>query len=479
MSNILTVCFTNSQLLIIKDLQKWIFEVKNKKQYSFLEWHVQEERYYLRRTLNQWQEYCPGHTPSGYAKAIGFLKRQGIITIRKLNAYDKDQTNYYTLNPDRLQAYMREKLVDLLDRFSFVKLIKQNLCFQQLKKIDSKLKGIFQDGFLGWLEEAGIQAMSYFVQGKKNLVTWLIRDQEVKNKIHGLIDDYESVHYPRKVSNAFKNLVAYPRRFKKTITKKTQINQSTTPAKISINEDNSEIISLTVQLEQPTRVDNSESMKIDQPENLAITPRSIKTDKYFGSQQRNPQKQGVLGKIPEGPWINNNRLDQNFLEYIAKQWMSQPKSQFAGQTLIQVKRAVLGSYVNEGDRIALDWQMYHEAYHQRIANLYERKQSNMGIKSAEISELYQHQRAIYPAPAELTGMDEDITIEQIQDSLLLLEQLYTQQLNQVNEQSKTSSKLIPETVTHLVPNLTMTDREAGLPAHFLQKVNQRRSQEEK
>ena len=148
----------------------------------------------------------------------------------------------------------------------------------------------------------------------------------------------------------------------------------------------------------------------DQPS--APPPRSVekyeeviarKYDSALGicpPQEHKSRQQRAFDWVPPGPWLIENKLDSNFVDWQARDWIKA-----YGGDLHKKRADVLRHFKKDPANLAIAWEQYRSEQHHRYSNAALRMQSGQKIGAEEQQQLLVHSRAITKAlPEEMSAI---------------------------------------------------------------------------
>lgn len=463
----LTYLLPNSQAEIITNLTYWL-ETAQKKKVGFAVYNPKDKRHYIKRSYDKWLEVTSNiGSHRSLSRHLAILKKEGVLLIYRLNSWTGDQTNYYSINFDKLEEYLYSRFKYLLQNQGVKFFLSKGFDFSVISKKTQWVEALVYQLNIELKLEKGFEFLKSFFKYANHLKKILI--SEIKLILCRAIASYEANFFPHKVTIGLKSAIGYQeylksiskeamilgiveKEIKSEIIEKTKGNSSSLDRELPIivekldnslkpnenssviekEKDNLSISEINRDSEKiEGKIKEKPEMELDsknQPELLVKENNRIrKYDPYFDNKINNsPQNRGILGKLPEGPWKIGKKIDQKFIEYIAKKWTNNRNSKFYGQNIEDVKRCVLGSYINEPLRVVADWELYHQHYKKSIQAIVSRHRSGDRIAVGEIEELKVNQRAFIPTPSELLGTDEDLENDSMEECIVLLSELQQQ-----------------------------------------------------
>jgi hypothetical protein len=138
-----------------------------------------------------------------------------------------------------------------------------------------------------------------------------------------------------------------------------------------------------------------------QMESTAVVPHQIRH--YNRALGINPQKdwkalqQKQFDWVANGPWLVDNKLDPNFVDWLAHSWQKE-----YGGTIHKKRSDVLRHFKKDPANIAISWEQYRYEHLHRYENAALRMHNGLEIKPDEQQQLLTHARAVInPLPDEL------------------------------------------------------------------------------
>nr|MDJ0719951.1 hypothetical protein [Prochloraceae cyanobacterium] len=145
----------------------------------------------------------------------------------------------------------------------------------------------------------------------------------------------------------------------------------------------------------------------------------------------------------DGPWKVEGKLDPNFRDWLAKDWLSR-----YGGTIHQKRADVLAHFKKDPENLAIRWEQYSSEYLDRYKNTQTRLKNGIAIDDLEQEQLKENVAAVSkPLPAELSpvakkqpspvvggdGIIDNKKIGMIQEAALVISvEASTQQSLQIN-----------------------------------------------
>ena len=115
-------------------------------------------------------------------------------------------------------------------------------------------------------------------------------------------------------------------------------------------------------------------------------------------EQRKTRQQRQFEWVPSGPWLVDGKLDPNFVDWQARDWLKA-----YGGDLHKKRADVLRHFKKDAANIAIAWEQYRSEQHHRYSNAALRMHNGMQIKAEEQQQLLTHSRAITEAlPEEMS-----------------------------------------------------------------------------
>ena len=113
--------------------------------------------------------------------------------------------------------------------------------------------------------------------------------------------------------------------------------------------------------------------------------------------KRNSHREGFKWLI-EGPWVVEGKLDPNFRDWLAKDWLSR-----YGGTIHQKRADVLAHFKKDPANLAIRWEQYSSEYLHRYKNTQVRLKNGIEIDDLEQQKLKENVAAVSKLlPAELS-----------------------------------------------------------------------------
>ena len=140
------------------------------------------------------------------------------------------------------------------------------------------------------------------------------------------------------------------------------------------------------------------------PDNVKKSEASVKKyDSALGicpPEERKSRQQRQFDWVPDGPWLVDNKLDPNFVDWQARDWLKA-----YGGDLHKKRADVLRHFKKDAANIAIAWSQYRSEQHHRYSNAALRMQNGMQIQPNEQQQLLTHRRAITEAlPEEMSAI---------------------------------------------------------------------------
>ena len=148
----------------------------------------------------------------------------------------------------------------------------------------------------------------------------------------------------------------------------------------------------------------------DQPS--APPPRSVekyeeatarKYDAALGicpPEERKSRQQKQFDWVSDGPWLIDNKLDPNFVDWQARDWLKA-----YGGDLHKKRADVLRHFKKDAANLAIAWEQYRSEQHHRYSNAALRMHNGLKIEAEEQQQLLAHSRAITEAlPEEMSAI---------------------------------------------------------------------------
>ncbi|MGF1481348.1 MAG: hypothetical protein ACFB4I_18005 [Cyanophyceae cyanobacterium] len=106
-------------------------------------------------------------------------------------------------------------------------------------------------------------------------------------------------------------------------------------------------------------------------------------------EERKSRQQRQFDWVPDGPWLVDGKLDPNFVDWQARDWIKA----YGGD--IHKKRSdVLRHFKKDAANLAIAWEQYRSEQYHRYSNAALRVQSGMPIQAEEQQQLLAYARAI-------------------------------------------------------------------------------------
>lgn len=122
-------------------------------------------------------------------------------------------------------------------------------------------------------------------------------------------------------------------------------------------------------------------------QNAPVEPKSQGKEKYSAARTKKSTKN--FNWLPEGPWNLDGKLDPNFVDYIAKDWVKR----FGGD--IHAKRAdVLSHFKKDPANLAIRWEQYRSEFVDRVQNAKILLSKGVSMKPEIQDKLLTNQRAV-------------------------------------------------------------------------------------
>ena len=135
------------------------------------------------------------------------------------------------------------------------------------------------------------------------------------------------------------------------------------------------------------------------PDNVKKSESSVrKYDPALGicpPEERKTWQQRQFDWVPDGPWLVDNKLDPNFVDWQARDWLKA-----YGGDLHKKRADVLRHFKKDAANLAIAWEQYRSEQHHRYSNAALRMQNGMQIQPDEQQQLWAHSRAITEALSE-------------------------------------------------------------------------------
>ena len=112
-------------------------------------------------------------------------------------------------------------------------------------------------------------------------------------------------------------------------------------------------------------------------------------DKETAPRRNKTFQQRAFDWLPDGPWIFNGKLDPNFRDSIAKDWMNR-----YGGDIHQRRADVLAHFKKDPANLPIRWEQYQSEYLQRYQNTQTRLSHGINIEEEYQQRLIQNHRAI-------------------------------------------------------------------------------------
>ncbi|MDJ0723914.1 MAG: hypothetical protein QNJ38_02250 [Prochloraceae cyanobacterium] len=96
-----------------------------------------------------------------------------------------------------------------------------------------------------------------------------------------------------------------------------------------------------------------------------------------------------LNWLKKGPWNIEGKLDSNFRDWLANDWINR-----YGGTIYQRRADVLAHFKKDPSNLAIRWEQYQSEYLDRFGNAQMRLRSGLEIKATEQQQLVKHTGAI-------------------------------------------------------------------------------------
>ncbi len=120
-------------------------------------------------------------------------------------------------------------------------------------------------------------------------------------------------------------------------------------------------------------------------------------DKETAPRRNKTFQQRAFDWLPDGPWKVDGKLDPNFRDSIAKDWMNR-----YGGDIHQRRADVLAHFKKDPANLPIRWEQYQSEYLQRYQNTQTRLSHGINIEEEYQQRLIQNHRAITePLPEEL------------------------------------------------------------------------------
>ena len=117
-------------------------------------------------------------------------------------------------------------------------------------------------------------------------------------------------------------------------------------------------------------------------------------------QERKSRQQRAFDWVPDGPWLVEGKLDQNFVDWQAKDWLKA-----YGGDLHKKRADVLRHFKKDPANLAIAWEQYRSEQHHRYSNAALRMQNGMQIQAEQQQQLLAHSRAITEVlPEEISAV---------------------------------------------------------------------------
>jgi hypothetical protein len=164
--------------------------------------------------------------------------------------------------------------------------------------------------------------------------------------------------------------------------------KNSSSAAVSTNNDNvtkcEEVTSTEVDLLQPLEP----SKRVKQYDSvLGINP----PEEWKNLQQKQ------FDWVPDGPWLSHGKLDPNFVDWLARDWLKE-----YGGTIHKKRSDVLRHFKKDAGNIAIAWEQYRGEHLHRYENAAVRMHNGLEIQPDEQQQLLTHARAVTnPLPDEL------------------------------------------------------------------------------
>jgi hypothetical protein len=112
--------------------------------------------------------------------------------------------------------------------------------------------------------------------------------------------------------------------------------------------------------------------------------------------------------VPNGPWLIENKLDPNFIDWLAKDWQKE-----YGGTIHKKRSDVLRHFKKDPANIAIAWEQYSSEHLHRYTNAAVRMDNGLEIQPDEQQQLLTHARAVAnPLPDELNPVASAVEVPQ-------------------------------------------------------------------
>jgi hypothetical protein len=179
--------------------------------------------------------------------------------------------------------------------------------------------------------------------------------------------------------------------------------ENSSSAAVSTNNDNvtkcEEVTSTEVDLLQPLEP----SKRVKQYDSvLGINP----PEEWKNLQQKQ------FDWVPDGPWLSHGKLDPNFVDWLARDWLKE-----YGGTIHKKRSDVLRHFKKDAGNIAIAWEQYRGEHLHRYENAAVRMHNGLEIKPDEQQQLLTHARAVMnPLPDELDPVASAVEVPRVMRS---------------------------------------------------------------
>ncbi len=151
---------------------------------------------------------------------------------------------------------------------------------------------------------------------------------------------------------------------------------------------------------------------------LLITDNCKRVDPYFGQNKRQQNQFGDW--IPDGPWLKTNDkgrryLDHSFVEYRAKKFFVKNW----GDELPEAISKTIKYYRNDVERLAIDWEEYHQTALNVAANIQAYTKSTGQIKHTDVEKLESIKSAFQVLPEDVRSTDKMVEFKPVIAQTLL------------------------------------------------------------
>ncbi|WP_230432324.1 hypothetical protein [Plesiomonas shigelloides] len=81
-----------AEAILLQQIQYWVTETTSGVEYAGRRW--------IYNTIESWQKQLPFYSESTIKRALGNLRKLGVLSVEQINKSNHDMTNYYAINYD-------------------------------------------------------------------------------------------------------------------------------------------------------------------------------------------------------------------------------------------------------------------------------------------------------------------------------------------------------------------------------------------